>query len=303
MLFLTHSIKECKCLVFVHLIGTVWPWSDPVSGTSGCIFTCSPAGDLSLSSMVLHPLGAQSCCALIHWALQGSWQTDGSPSRVKKLAKISDIHSRKAVQLLKNDPRPPRRAVSELTNLGWGPYSCASASCPPVDGSRPVCGDALQFVTYFGGGSNQSIIWCWEPWWGLSLGSLPWAPTFSTCQDAGGECVFIFRSPGGPHDPVRHHAHIHTHTHGEANLFIHIHTGWARNLCSVQTDKSCVFPPLSPLSVRLALRVRHPSARFCPSVQRYSGGLGMGWRGGSDVSLLVLPVSSLIVHRLHPLAN
>lgn len=162
--------------------------------------------------------------------------------------------------------------VSELTNLGWGPHSCASASCPPVDDSRPVCGDALQFVTYFGGGSNQSIIWCREPWWGLSLGSLLCAPTFSTCQDAGGECVFIFRSPGGPHDPVRHHAHIHTHTHWEATVFIHIHSGWARNLCSVHTDKSCVFPhSLRSLCALLCASVIRQRA----SVRRSGGTLGV----------------------------
>lgn len=71
--------------------------------------TRSPAGDLSLSSMVLHPLGEQSCCALIRW-LSVQKQMDGSPSR---LIEVED-----QVWVL---GKPRCAVVSQLSELGRGP--------------------------------------------------------------------------------------------------------------------------------------------------------------------------------------
>lgn len=98
-----------------------------------------------------------------------------------------------------------------------------------------------------------------------------------------------------------------THIHSEANPFIHIHAGAQKTstICSLHGQ---IF--MFPLPLRSARRCSHcwTISGFCPSVQRDSwneGGL-MGMGGGlvSDVApLLVLPVSSFIVHRLHPLAN
>ena len=158
------------------------------------------------------------------------------------------------------------------------------------------------------------------------LGSLLWAPTISTCQAAaGGGCVFIFRSSSGPHDPVQHHTHTHslTHTHSHKQWDIHSNPqkgGLSRRkkqppLSAARMEtKICMLPLSLSLSVSLSL-----SLSLCPNplsvcgvvfpVRRSSGALVLRvvwWRSGggvSDVPLLVLPVSSLIVHRLHPLAN
>lgn len=141
-------------------------YTDPDSGTSGCILTGSPAGDLSLSSMVLHPLDAQSCCALIRWAPHESWQTGGSPSRVKKLFIYSFKKNNNQMLILakqfasvekKKPAILPRRAIPKLERSWMRSVFALRSSCLLMI-PRPVCGDARQFVTYFGGGSNHSII-------------------------------------------------------------------------------------------------------------------------------------------------
>lgn len=96
----------------------------------------------------------------------------------------------------------------------------------------------------------------------------------------------------------------HTHTHTDTERSTHSFTstqGTQKSSALCNTHGLICMLPLFLQNQRPGLTVG-PSVRIVP---RSSGTLvveGRGW-GVSDVSLLVLPVSSLIVHRLHPLAN
>lgn len=197
----------------------------------------------------------------------------------------------------------PRRAIPKRKNLGWAPSSCASAAFrwSPVQFVEMLVSLWLTSGADRITASSDSR----EPRTGLSPGSLLCAPTFSTCQDAGGECVFIFRSSGGPHDPVRHRAHA--QARARTYSFTSVRTrgglGISATRTHAHTGRSCA----SPHCLKAARRPScvHLSVRASPSVQlpSYRGVLWCGAQGLSDVPPLVSPVSSLIVHRLHPLTK
>lgn len=179
----------------------------------------------------------------------------------------------------------PSRAIPKRENLGWAPSSCAS----PAFCRSPVLFVEMLVSLWLTSGADRITASSdgREPCRGLSLGSLLCAPIFSTCQGAGGECVFIFRSSGGPHDPVRHRAHAQarartysfTAVRTQGGLRISATRARASKQASAYTD---LTRPLSIWKLRVPL---------CSSVSaRLSVGpaqlLGVGWRmvgGFTDV--------------------
>lgn len=107
-------------------------------------------------------------------------------------------------------------------------------------------------------------------------------------------------------------------THRLAHGPIHSrpHTGWALSLCDTRArvhihtrTRADLARPLSIWKLRGASRSARPSVSTrlsvgpAPLFGGAGGVYGCGVQGLSDVPPLVPPVSSLIVHRLHPLAN
>lgn len=224
--------------------------------------------------MVLHPIGEQSCFAPLNTDPPGSARNWWTPLFVS-CRSVKGAKEKTCVSF-KNPQNPcGSRSVDVVRRLRFAYRK---------DDSRPVSGDALQFVTFFGGGLNQSII-CWMLRRGHRLGSLLWAPTISCCQASRGGYMFIFRSSSGPHDPVHQHTHwrqpIHSHPHGRLRK--------SCALCSMHGE-ICRFTLLLNLVQRPSVSV-HRSVCFCPSVHWDSGFEG---RLVSDVCLSAGPTSQLL---------
>ncbi len=122
---------------------------------------------------------------------------------------------------LKKKKRTKKRqnlAVSQLTALGWGPsLRFAFWEMIPV----LVWGDAPHLVTLFGGGLNQSIIWCWKPMdsgWDPSSERPPSQPAK---QREEGACL----SFAPPVVRMTQFSATHTHTHTHWDEPIHTHPG------------------------------------------------------------------------------
>lgn len=171
---------------------------------------------------------------------------------------------------------------------------------------RPVCGDARQFVTYFGGGSNHSIMMAEsraeDSAWDSSSARPPSQPAKTREESA---CLSF--APPVVHMTQFGIAHTHRLAHGPIHSRRYAHRvgseslrhARARARKHTQIGRSCASP--------LYLKAARPPLRVHLSVRRCSATLGgvngCGAQGLSDVPPLVPPVSSLIVHRLHPLAN
>lgn len=78
---------------------------------------------------------------------------DGSPSRLKEVNNEVRVLRKPHRSLKKTSP-----PCSFTADKGWMRSVVALCLLPARDDSRPVSGGALQFVTFFGGGLNQSII-------------------------------------------------------------------------------------------------------------------------------------------------
>lgn len=76
---------------------------------------------------------------------------DGSPSRLKEVNNQVRV-LRKPHRSLKKTSPPCSFTADKAKSV------VALCLLPARDDSRPVSGGALQFVTFFGGGLNQSII-------------------------------------------------------------------------------------------------------------------------------------------------
>lgn len=164
--------------------------ADPVSGTSGCMWgvTHSPAGDLSLSSMVLHPLGEQSLCALLCSA----------PIRLIRFSSLLSI-TQKRHRVLKKQQQQKK-------HLKAFAVSQRAACCPPVFWR---CSSVWDFL-WRRVESKQHLMLSAEM--GTHAGIPPLCAHHLNLPCSGRMRTRrrIFRSSSGPHDPVQHHTHIHT---------------------------------------------------------------------------------------------
>lgn len=254
---------------------------DLVSGTSGCI--CWRCGRAHLLATCLSP--PWSCIRSASRAAElwsaGLWRkTNGSISSPCERSYQSGLRC--------------RLSFSADQKLGWG---ASLRFCPqmllllPKIQSRSYSWSSVyEFLSTKS--STSDAQWCGHHWDPSSA-----RPLSSPFHVAGEMRVFIFRSSGGPHDPVQHR------THRKLTLWRSraIHSHPLRRLQNTSAERVAASTrPRSPQVVRLSQTI---CPRWRSTVQRDSRGDKRGGVGVSDVSLLVLPLGSLIVHRLHPLAN